>query len=425
MTPRNEIIFVAGKDPIAGAGGHDHYVRVHAMAAMAAMAAGWQAHLFCVGHHEDVVDTPFGRVHRIRSPFAWFYRRDPSGDFRTPWIPFHAPLIHRRIKSHLRSRTGRFVIHGFGLYGAVGARLRREQNPGEAEIVAIVSQYSTSEHEFDAKRRGITREHGVMGWLTAQFEYYWMKLAATRFERRSVEHSDVILVNYDSVTHLFREAWPLPSSPVKVPYTSEAAFLPAPAPDGVPVELSRLKATDAPLIVSVSRHDPRKGVDVLIKAFAELLRRGIRFRACVLSHGPLLEAHRRLARKLGLDDVVAITGRVADPTVYLAAADIFVLPSLQEGSGSLSLIDALRGGLAVVASDVDGIPEDVSDRDSALLVPPGDVVALSSALGEVLENEELRSRLQERARAVFEEKFAPQLLTDRLSDIYRGLLDAP
>jgi glycosyltransferase involved in cell wall biosynthesis len=173
-----------------------------------------------------------------------------------------------------------------------------------------------------------------------------------------------------------------------------------------------------PLIVSVSRHDGRKGLDVLIAALADLRVRGIQFRACLLGTGILLEAHRRLAERTGLARSVAFPGRVPDVVPYLIRTDVFVLPSLEEGSGSVSLLEALQGGTSIVASAIDGAPEDVTDGHDAILVPPGDGNALQSALGRLLENPALRARLAGCARATYERRFAPEPTVAALRELY-------
>ncbi|MGH9938916.1 MAG: glycosyltransferase family 4 protein, partial [Blastocatellia bacterium] len=188
-----------------------------------------------------------------------------------------------------------------------------------------------------------------------------------------------------------------------------------------PAGLEALKPAGAPLLVAVSRQDPRKGVDVLLRALAELQSRGVAFRACIVGGGLLLEAHQRLAGRLGLGASVMLTGRVPDSYNYLQQADAFVLPSLQEGSGSVSLLEALQAGVAVVASNIDGISEDVTDGESALLVEPGDAAALSHALERVLTDAELRGRLQRRARESFVEKFSAETFTKALCDLYAEL----
>jgi glycosyltransferase involved in cell wall biosynthesis len=191
---------------------------------------------------------------------------------------------------------------------------------------------------------------------------------------------------------------------------------------GRALEVADLGPSRAPLVVAVSRHDPRKGVHVLIQALARLRRQGVSFRACLVGPGPLLEAHRRLSRDLGLDGTVAIPGLVEDPRSYLAVADVFALPSLVEGSGSVSLIEALEAGLAVVVSAVDGLPEDVSDGVEGYLVRPGDPDALAAALRQIVESPELRKRLGAGARRTYAERFAPERMVEALGEVYSELM---
>jgi glycosyltransferase involved in cell wall biosynthesis len=145
------------------------------------------------------------------------------------------------------------------------------------------------------------------------------------------------------------------------------------------------------------------------------------FRACLVSGGPLLTAHRRLAERLELGTTVVLTGWVPDSFSYIRHADVFVLPSLRESSGSLALLEAMQAGRAIVASRVDGIPEDVTDGESALLVDPGDVAGLSAVLKGVLRERELRQRLARRARATFVERFSAGAFTSTLRDLYGQL----
>src|SRR5205807_9242415 len=102
----------------------------------------------------------------------------------------------------------------------------------------------------------------------------------------------------------------------------------------------------------------------------------------------------------------------------LQNAEIFVLPSLEEGSGSVSLLEALQAGTAVVASRLDGIPEDIVDERDALLVPPGQVLPLQAALARLLADRQLREALKARARHVYEENFSAEALVSALSRTY-------
>ncbi len=181
-----------------------------------------------------------------------------------------------------------------------------------------------------------------------------------------------VLVNYESVRRQPTEAFGSDLPIQRVAYASEAAFVHGEEdPLGPePAAIAALEPRDAPLVVTVARHDPRKGIDVLLRALARLRAAQVPFRACLVGGWSLLDDHRRLAADLGLGRETVLTGFVPDAYPYLQHADVFVLPSLQEGSGSLALLEALQAGAPVVASAVDGIPEDVKDGEDGLLVPP-------------------------------------------------------
>ncbi len=230
-----------------------------------------------------------------------------------------------------------------------------------------------------------------------------------------------MVVNYESVRRLLAEDYGIADRVRIIPYSSEVAFLDGRGRSPLPSRLATLGPPGVPLVVAVSRQDPRKGLDVLLEALARLQSAGVPFRACLVGGGPLLAAHRRLAGRLGLDGTVSIEGFVADPYRSLQHADVFVLPSLEEGSGSLSLLEALQAGAAVVASNVDGIPEDVEEGTSALLVPPSDSLALTHALKRLLMDPGLRRRLAQQARATFEARFSADRFSAALRSVYADL----
>lgn len=418
-----EIVFIAGKDPLVEIGGHSSYVRAHARAAM---RLGFEPHLFCVSDKTEVVQSDFGFVHRVATPFR---------PFRPLMTPFHSPLMSVKADRFLATRDDPILIHSFGIGGYAGLTVARKLWRRGRKVNLIANAYTTVEHEARGKLNGVNRNHGFSRRFQHWVEYVWTIACLNRYERRLYSDSQLVITNYASVQRLVGARYGASVSMRQTPYASEMAFLrdqterpeestvdlPAGLPTGLPTELEALKPAGAPLLVAVSRQDPRKGIDVLLRALAELQSRGVAFRACLVGGGLLLEAHQRLAERLGLGESVLLTGRVPDSYCYLRHADIFVLPSLQEGSGSVSLIEALQAGVAVVASNLDGIPEDVADGDSALLVPPGDATALSHALGRALTDAELRGRLRRRARETFVEKFSAEAFTAALRTVYAEL----
>jgi glycosyltransferase involved in cell wall biosynthesis len=426
---RNDVVFVAGRDPRDEvSGGHSAYVRSYARAAL---LAGFVPHLFCAARDSRVEREDFGVVHRVASPVRPFRQLAAGG---------HAPWLTRGIVAFAREQDRAaggegaqppLLIHGFGVWGSIGvaaaARLRRQGR----RAVVVVSSYTTYEEEARAQARAAAA-YGLERRVAAAAKHLWIRLAVERWERRGYLGAERVLINYESVRRLVAAKYGNAARCHKLPYTCEAAFasaaagggagdVGAPSRSGGPEALAALGPVPAPLVVGVARHETRKGIDVLLRALARLRGDGVPFRACLLGGGPLLATHRRLAARLGLDGTVAVPGAVPDVLPWLARADVFVLASREEQSGSLALLEALRQGLAVVASGVDGILEDVSDGDDALLVPPGDPRALAAALARVLGDAELRRCLGRRARGTFAARFAPAVVAASLEQVYAGL----
>lgn len=151
----------------------------------------------------------------------------------------------------------------------------------------------------------------------------------------------------------------------------------------------------------VGRMDAQKGVDVLIAAQA---RREGSWPVTLVGGGWMEEEYRRLVRDAMLDSV-RFLGAVDHADVRSAAADYnaFVLPSRAENC-PLVLLEAMAAGLAIVSTNVGGIPELVSDGESALLVAPEDPIALGRAMDRVEAEGDLRLRLARAGREIAEEQ---------------------
>ena len=113
----------------------------------------------------------------------------------------------------------------------------------------------------------------------------------------------------------------------------------------------------------------------------------------------------------------------------LARARVFVLASVRLPSGRMegipvALMEAMAGGVPVVATRLSGIPELVRDGDTGLLVPPRDVRALAAALAQVLEDEALAQRLARRGRELVERSFNLASEAERLGDLIAASIAA-
>jgi glycosyltransferase involved in cell wall biosynthesis len=420
------LLYVAGKDPLLEVGGgHSAFVRAHARAAC---RIGFEPEIFCASPETGVVPTDFGRVRRIRS--LWPMKLAPNLGSPTylSLAPLHVPQLAHAIRRRLAlRREGPVLLHGFGVWGSAAVAAARRDERSKTETRVVVSCYTTLDHETRAKIAGARKVGGLRRRLPLLVERCVASSLGAAHERRAVRGADRVLVNYDAVARLLTETYGEGVAWRRIPYTSESSLEDAePRRDfEAPPAIRSLLPGDAPLVMALSRHDPRKGIDVLLTALAALRSRGVAFRAVLVGGGPLLSSHRELAARLGLSDHAALTGFVPDPRPYFRQADIFVLPSREEGSGSLSMIEALREGVPVVASACDGIPEDVTDGESALLVPPGDSDALGRAISALLRSRESRVALARAGRRIYDERFSPERFVAALAKTYSDFgLDA-
>ncbi|MGH9735286.1 MAG: glycosyltransferase [Candidatus Acidiferrales bacterium] len=176
------------------------------------------------------------------------------------------------------------------------------------------------------------------------------------------------------------------------------------------------------VLLSVGRLSREKGQAELIKALANLRNQNAerKLRLLVVGDGPDLRRLERLASASGVADCVSFVGHQFDVAPYYTLADVMVLPSSTEGSPN-ALLEAMAAGLPIVATAVGGVPEIVSDRNSALLVPKEDPAALSSAIARVLDSDVLRQQLSQAARNTAS-AYTPQAYCDFMFSLYRDCL---
>ena len=186
----------------------------------------------------------------------------------------------------------------------------------------------------------------------------------------------------------------------------------------------------ARVVIMVSRLNPQKGIEDLIRAGVELSRRVPEVRFLVVGgpvlnyaadEGDYMDTLAAQASRLGIGERFLFTGMRHDVPELLQAADVAVLPSLSEGLPN-SVIEAMASGLPVVATAVGGIPELISHGRSGLLVPPGDIAALNHALAMVLDDPRLAERLGAAARLRIQAGFSFEKMCLETEALYRAVL---
>lgn len=175
------------------------------------------------------------------------------------------------------------------------------------------------------------------------------------------------------------------------------------------------------LVVAVGRQEFQKGHRFLVEAADRLRRTRPGIRVIIAGRrGNVSGEIDALARSLGLADVVRFLGHREDVPSLLAAADVFVFPSLYEGFGG-AVIEAMALGLPIVASDLPAIREVVEEGRNALLVPRGDPTPLAQAIEQLLDQAEGREALGRRSRRLFEDRFTLERVAPAMVELYRSV----
>jgi glycosyltransferase involved in cell wall biosynthesis len=173
-----------------------------------------------------------------------------------------------------------------------------------------------------------------------------------------------------------------------------------------------------PLVGTIARLHRQKGVVYLIRAAARIRSVHPGLRLVCAGGGPMEAELRREVRALNLESSVVLMGETGEAMKLLAASDVFVLPSLWEGL-PFALIEAAALGRPIVATDVAGNREVITDGETGLLVPPADPEALAGAVVRLLGDGALAGRLAESARRLIPPRFTLGRMIRQTEELYR------
>jgi glycosyltransferase involved in cell wall biosynthesis len=199
---------------------------------------------------------------------------------------------------------------------------------------------------------------------------------------------------------------------------------------------------DAKIIVTVGQFHPRKGHDVLIRAMTDILKQEPLARLVIIGKSdPSLT---QLLDELNLNEIVNLTGPIKAPSLtqvdqdsnkqsgqidYLAAilqnSECYVSSGVSEGSEGLSLavLDAMASSLPVVASDISGNRDIISEGENGYLIVPGSYEKLAQAILKLLSDDKMRQKMGDQARVVAT-AYAWSEIAKQYESLYRETIEA-
>lgn len=299
--------------------------------------------------------------------------------------------------------------------------VRRLLDRGEYDIVHTHSSKAGMLGRRAARDAGARVVHTPHGHV---FEGYFGSLGSAmcvRLERIAARWCEriVVLTDRGREEHLQRDVGQREQF-----VTIHSGVRLAPFRNGMPGRAAARRTAGLPqeafVVGCVARLTPVKGQAVLLRAMAELCARFPALRLLLVGDGEDRVALQARARRSDLGGKVIFAGAGADVRTSLAAMDLFVLPSLNEGQGR-AVVEAMAAGLPVVASRVGGLREVLDDGRAGSLVSPGDPTDLAAAIEELMTVPHRAATLAQagRLRAA---RYDDRTMVDRISTLYQELL---
>lgn len=186
-----------------------------------------------------------------------------------------------------------------------------------------------------------------------------------------------------------------------------------------------LEISEKKIILFVGQLIKRKGINYLLKALTNVIESNENIEVIIIGNGPEKDNLLNLSRELNLENFVRFTGEIKGDKLakWYSAADLFVLPSLAEGR-PIVIYEAMASECAIVASNVDGIPEQVKDEYNGFLVEPKDTKTLADKLEFLLENEEIMEKMKKNSRKrIINENWTWEGYSKKIMEIYVDLLE--
>ena len=171
------------------------------------------------------------------------------------------------------------------------------------------------------------------------------------------------------------------------------------------------------VITTVGRLSREKGHCFLLEAAQSILDEYPDARFLIVGDGPLRSQLEQQAKSLGINTAVIFAGYQVDVAGFLGASDLFVLPSLREGTPN-ALLEAMALAKPVVVSRMGGVPEIVQDSETGLLVSPEDPKSMARAILALMRDRNRAAAMGQRARQFIEQNFNVQRLAREIVAVY-------
>lgn len=302
------------------------------------------------------------------------------------------------------------------------------RNVSSFDVVHIHAMFSFSSAaaSWIARARRVPYVIRPLGTLTA----YGLGRRRPLLKRIALKLVDGPALRHAAAVQFTSESERTEAAAVRVAMRSAVISLGVPRPANPRPRLVRdtfPELGDAPFVLYLSRLDPKKNLETLLRAFATLLESGCKARLLVAGAGaPAYEAALKdLARSLSLHEAVvwagAIAGELKQSALHEAA--VFALPSFSENFG-IAVAEALGAGAPCVVSHGVAVSREVVAHGAGLAVAP-EPAPVAAALRQLLGDDRLRAEMSRNALQLAESEYSLETMGSRLIELYESVRAAP
>jgi glycosyltransferase involved in cell wall biosynthesis len=301
-----------------------------------------------------------------------------------------------------------------------------------AEVVHLNLSFPTGKYPFAtaALTRSLGRRLVVTHHLALRVPTPWRQ-AMRRLGRAAYRH---IAISHQAREFLINEFGYRPErvlvihngiDPTRFRPLSRDAGLAVRRQRGTELE-GRAWGDDVLLASVVARLSTQKGLFDLLDATAIAVTKLPALRVVVIGEGDQRHSVQERIGALGLEHVCFLAGGVPPDRVaeWLTASDLFILPSRYEGGPPLALMEAMAAGCAVIATDVTGVRELISEPELGRIIPTQDSGALAAAIMELMSDPRARNAMGERARVKVSSDFTMEASLTRTASVLAGAAGA-
>lgn len=395
MGTKIPIFIISGKSPLRDSGGYPAYARI---LAVTLTSLGYPVYILAIGEKASIEKTGYGHIHilntKILMLFPFLQHLALAG------LPYYSFIFAKEIKAIIKEKQIKnFILWGMGPWAFPGFFLKIFP-PGNTKMTMVSSYFTSTRHEMRGALDAIRiKDYGVIPKVKYLIVYIIIARVFSVFEKITLDLCNLVVVHYESSKKIIKRDFNVGDKKIHMfPWYTETFKR-----EGN--KKINTKKYSHPLIVSICRQDPRKGINFIIQAIKILSGKYPNITCLIVGTGSFYELNKKLSEKLKLTKNVTFLGFVSDIDPILTEADITVVVPLRQGSSALTVLESMSYGKAIVASNCDGIPEDIKNNFSGIIIDSGNEIALADALKKLIENPKLRKKLGKNAYNMYKNRF--------------------